>query len=92
MRVGRNRQLVIAVGGELETPFSLGPDAVQSHELSYPLFAYCDTACRKFVPDAQPSLEAADLGVLHQAGYLLFKFERVPRFLCFRHFRFTCLN
>ena len=37
---GRNRQLVMAVGGHLEVPFVFSPNAVQLHELLHQLLAH----------------------------------------------------
>jgi len=54
---------VVAVGGDLEAPFSLGADAVQLHELLHPGLAHGNTACHQLAPDARPAVGAAGFGM-----------------------------
>jgi hypothetical protein len=60
-QVGCDRQVVVAVGGELEPATALGTDAVQLHELLYPLLAHLDTPGQQFPPGPRPAV--ARLGV-----------------------------
>ena len=61
--VGRNRKLVIAFGGDLETPFAFGTNSVQMHEFLHPLLAHRDTTRHQFVLSARPAAGAAGFGV-----------------------------
>ena len=61
--VERNRQLVIAVSGDLEAPLAFGADAVQLHELLHPLLDHRDAARYQFALDARPAVGATLLDV-----------------------------
>jgi len=61
--VGRNRQLVAAVGGDPEAPPALGTNALQSYELLRPGFAYRDAARHQLAPDTRPAVATPRLGV-----------------------------
>jgi len=62
-QVGRDRQIVIAVGGDLEAPLALGTNAVQLHEFLHSLLADSNSACEQLFPDAGPAIAAICLGV-----------------------------
>src|ERR1019366_7129015 len=55
--VGRNRQLVPAVGGDYaETSLAAGMNAVLLHQLLHPLLAHANALSSQLSPDARPSI------------------------------------
>ena len=54
---------MVAVGGDLKAPFSLGTNAVQLHELLHPLLARRDAARHQLASDARPAVGSAGFGV-----------------------------
>ena len=54
---------MIAVGGDLEAPLSLGTNAVQLHELLHALLAYTRPASPQLIPDARPAIATSRFGM-----------------------------
>jgi len=70
--IGRDWQIVAAVGGDLEAPLASGADAVPLHELLNPFLAHAHASGQQLLPDARPAVAAECLGVdsldVHQQG------------------------
>ena len=60
-QVGRDRQVVAAVGCHLEALFALGAKAMQLHELLYPPFAHAHAPGQQRPPGAQPAVAGVRL-------------------------------
>ncbi len=66
-QVGRDRQIVPAVGGHHpEAPLAAGTNAVLLHQPLHPLLAYADAALHQLPPDPRPAVGAAMLRI-HRA-------------------------
>ena len=62
-QVGRDRQIMIAVPGDLEAPLSPGMSAVQLRSLLHALLAYTSPANPQFLPVARPAITASRFGM-----------------------------
>ena len=62
-QVGRDRQIMIAVPGDLEAPLSPGMSAVQLRSLLHALLAYTSPANPQFLPVARPAIAASRFGM-----------------------------
>ena len=73
-QVWRDRQVVTAVGGDLETPLSLGTNAVQLHELLHALFTHTDATGKQLLPGAWPAVTTSRRGMngleMHQQSVI----------------------
>ena len=59
-QVGRNRQIVPAVGGhDPEAPLAAGANAVLLHQPLHPLLAHANAALDQLPPDARPAVGSA---------------------------------
>ena len=54
---------MIAVGGDLEAPLSLGTNAVQLHELLHALLAHTNASGKQLLSGARPAITASRLGM-----------------------------
>jgi len=64
-QIGRDRQVVVAVGRDLESTLAASADAVKLHELLHPVLADPDAACEQLFPDPRPAVAAARFGMDH---------------------------
>ena len=62
-QVRRNRQIMIAVGGDFEAPLSFGTNAVQLHKLLHALLAHTNASGKQFLPGAWPAIAASRFGM-----------------------------
>ena len=62
-QIGRNGQVVLAVGGHHIPALAPGLDAVLFHELLNTVFANPHTPCQQFFPDSGPTVFTFTTGV-----------------------------
>lgn len=62
-QIGRNRQVVFAVGGRDKLALSPGLDAVTVHEFSDSFFAYPNASCYQLFAHSWPTVFLLDFGV-----------------------------